>query len=417
MQSKPSEKRKRRTPGIDVRHSRSCALQHGGGGCTCVPSARAWVFDKRSGTKIRKTFSGKGAYSAAKAWRHDALSAISRRTLAPRTKLTLREAAETWLDAIERGEVLSRFRRPYAPSVCRQYRADFRNYIFPFLGTEKLQDVTADDLQSLIDKLVGEGLSGSRVRGVIVPLQSLFRRYRRQVLVDPSDGLDLPEAAGRREQVVTPTEAAELLDALPESERALWGAALYSGLRRGELQALRVSNLHGLDGKGVACISVQHSWDPISGQKSPKSLAGVREVPLPETLRAMLAGHIKRAGRSGDNFVFGREQSAVFTASHVRKRANDAWAKANAKRSEEKKQPLQAVTLHVCRHTYATWLDAAGISETRSARYLGHALATISGRYRHRLDGQLVEDAARLDAWLQGAVAGKVVALPQADVA
>jgi integrase len=254
---------------------------------------------------------------------------------------------------------------------------------------------------------------------VLVALQALYRRHRRQVLSDPTDGLDLPEAAGRREHVVDPKEGLELLDALDawaksesddettvRSDKALWATALLAGLRRGELQALRVSDLHGLDGEGAAWIHVASSWDPVAGRKDPKSRAGVREVPIPERLRVILAEHVEAAGRSGDNLVFGRTGSDPFTPSYLRKRALKAWV-------EVKRPP----TLHELRHTYSTWLDSAGISETRADRYMGHADGGVARRYRHQLEHQLREDAERIEAWIAGAIEGKVVALPRADVA
>jgi hypothetical protein len=42
---------------------------------------------------------------------------------------------------------------------------------------------------------------------------------------------------------------------------------------------------------------------------------------------------------------------------------------------------------------------------------MGHANPSVRARYRHQLEGQLVEDAARLDDYLGGAPGGKVVAL------
>jgi hypothetical protein len=56
--------------------------------------------------------------------------------------------------------------------------------------------------------------------------------------------------------------------------------------------------------------------------------------------------------------------------------------------------------LHLARHAFGSFCDAAGISETRSDRYLGHARRTTSDRYRHRVLGQLAEDAKLLDAYL-----------------
>src|SRR4051794_39673446 len=215
--------------GIRVRHSRGCRSRDGGG-CNCSPSYEAWVFDSRAvvhergcasreggncgcrtirGSKVRKTFP---TLAAAKGWRGDASNGVRRGTLRPTVTLTLEQAAEQWLEQAERGEVLSRHRRPYKPSVLRTYAADLRRYVLPDFGAVKLGDVTADDLQALVDRLVGAGLSGSKVRNVLVPLQALYRRHRRQVFSDPTDGLDLPEPGGRRERAVSPALAAALLE-------------------------------------------------------------------------------------------------------------------------------------------------------------------------------------------------------------
>jgi hypothetical protein len=42
---------------------------------------------------------------------------------------------------------------------------------------------------------------------------------------------------------------------------------------------------------------------------------------------------------------------------------------------------------------------------------MGHANPSVQARYRHQLEGQLAEDVARLEEWLVGTAAGKVVAL------
>lgn len=389
--------------GIRTRHSRACRSR-AGGNCNCEPSYEAWIFDKRSERKIRRTFH---SLSEAKNWRADATTAVRKGGLRAPSRLTLRDAAEAWLEQAERGEVLSRYRRPYKPSVLRGYRADFERYVFPALGGVRLADVSADDFQALVDRLVGSGLSGSKVRNVLVPCQALYRRHRRQMLADPTDGLDLPEAGGRRERVAAPAEAAALLESLPDDQRALWATALYAGLRRGELRALRVADV------GAESIAVERGWDDFEGEIDPKSKAGVRRVPLMGTLRSILAGHLERTGRRGDELVFGRMPRAPFTPSHVQDSADEAWAAAAAGafiRGES--LGVDRVTPHECRHSFSTYLDAAGISETRADRYMGHSNPSVANRYRHQLEGQLAEDAARLDEYLRGATAGKVVPLP-----
>jgi integrase len=403
----------RATPGIVTRHSRTCPSRKGGAcGRPCTPSFEAWVYDARSGKKIRRSFP---TLSAAKGWRSDASAAVRRGALrATSASVTLREAALEWLDAAERGEVLSRNRRPYKPSVLRGYRADLERYVFPLLGSRRLASVTADDFQALVDRLVGDGKSGSKVRNVLVPAQALYRRHRRQVLANPTDGLDLPAPGGRRDRAATPTEAARLLEALPEGHRPLWACAFYAGLRRGELRALRCCDVD----FAASAIRVRRGWDDFEGPIDPKSLAGVRDVPLVATLAAILEAHLERTGRSGEDLVFGRTRSAPFTPTHVAEVAAEAWASLAVAEFARRAAGLGAsgvdvdrYTLHEGRHSFSTYLDAAGISETRADRYMGHSNPSVASRYRHQLAGQLVEDAARLDAYLTGATAGKVVAI------
>src|SRR5262249_35422276 len=152
---------------------------------------------------------------AAKVWRASATTNAAEARGATATALpTLREASLVWLDACERGEVLSRNRRPYKPHTLRDYRADLERHVYDDLGAMRLDEVTADDCQALVDRLIGSGLSGSKARNVLVPLQSLYRRHRRQVRADPTSDLDLPEPGKRRERVASPAEAAALLEAL-----------------------------------------------------------------------------------------------------------------------------------------------------------------------------------------------------------
>jgi integrase len=382
--------------GISVRHSRACATQADKSAkCTCRPSFRAEVFDKRNGKKLRKTF---GNLAEAKGWRHDAASALRKGTLRAPTKTTLREAAEEWLDKCESGEILSRKKVAYKPSTLRGYRADLRDYLYDDLGALKLSDVTADDLQALIDRLVGSGLSGQRVRNIIVPMQALYRRNRRQVPVDPTRDLDLPAPGVSREWTRPASDVAELLAAASDEDRAIWACAAYAGLRLGELQALQVNHVgeHGID--------VEYGWDPKEGRVTPKSQAGIRRVPVPEILRGLLKTHLERIGRRGDELIFGRTTTAPFTQTNIQRRADRAWKSAE----------LERTSFHPLRHFYKSALDHAGISESRADRYAGHSDGRVANSYRHLLEGQLAADAQQLNEYLFGTSSGKVVPLSSA---
>ena len=70
-----------------------------------------------------------------------------------------------------------------------------------------------------------------------------------------------------------------------------------------------------------ACINVEHGWDVKVGEIDPKSQAGFRDVPMTETLWHEVDAHIERTGRSGNDLLFGRNESAPFTDRNMRKRA------------------------------------------------------------------------------------------------
>ena len=102
----------------------------------------------------------------------------------------------------------------------------------------------------------------------------------------------------------------------------------------------------------------------------------------------------------GEGFYFGSEDAAVRLLADCR---------AGGSRLEGG-GPEPRITLHSCRHSYSTFLDAAGVSETRA----DHLHGPCPPRRAEPLPAprQYAEDAARLDAYLSGATSGKVVPLP-----
>jgi integrase len=205
---------------------------------------------------------------------------------------------------------------------------------------------------------------------------------------------------------------------LPEFERALWATAFYAGLRRGELRGLRVQDVD-LDANR---IRVEQSWDVKEGPIAPKSRAGLRTVFVLDALRPFLEA-VTEDGRDPAALFFGPTATTAFEPRAKDRKARRAWTAENERRQKEAEESdteatlVEWFTLHEARHSFSTFMDHAGVSETRADRYMGHAAPGVAGRYRHLLPGQLAEDAKRLDEYLAGATAGKVVALPRAETA
>jgi integrase len=159
-----------------------------------------------------------------------------------------------------------------------------------------------------------------------------------------------------------------------------------AGLRRGELKALRVSDVD-LD---AGVIRVERSVDDKGFVGETKGRTK-RAVPIPALLRKRLREHLLRTGHRDDEVLFASSSGGFFTASCVTARADKAWEDAK----------LERVTLHECRHCYASYMIAAGCNVKALSSYMGHATIAITlDTYGHMLPGNEEEAATLLDAYL-----------------
>jgi integrase len=62
---------------------------------------------------------------------------------------------------------------------------------------------------------------------------------------------------------------------------------------------------------------------------------------------------------------------------------------------------LERLTLHACRHTFASLMVAAGVNAKALSTFMGHATISITlERYRHLMPGSEEEAAGLLDDYL-----------------
>ena len=62
---------------------------------------------------------------------------------------------------------------------------------------------------------------------------------------------------------------------------------------------------------------------------------------------------------------------------------------------------MKPITLHECRHTFASMLIASGLNLKSVSVYMGHAdISTTLDIYGHLMPGSEVVDATRLNEWL-----------------
>ena len=384
--------------GIRKRHSKGCSAR-AGGRCNCNAGWEASIYLSREGRKLRRTFARE---SEAKSWRTDAQAAA--KVQSPRTpsQITVEQAAWLWLEAARSGAVRDRSGHHYKPGTLREYGRALDLRVLPEFGDTRLSELTRADLQDFVDRLLDRKLGASTIRNTMNPLQAIYRHAVRRelVAVNPTREVDLPAARGRRERIATAVEAARLIATLPDSDRPIWATAFYAGLRRGELQALRASDID----LGRAEIAVQRSWDQYEGPIAPKSKAGIRTVPILGVLRDQLDA---RALATGSDLVFGRGRDDPFAPKAIADRAKRAWEAANKREREaaerEGRDPelLRPITLHECRHTFASLLIDAGVNPKAIQEFMGHAtIEETFSRYGHLMPGARDQARELVDAYM-----------------
>jgi integrase len=118
-------------------------------------------------------------------------------------------------------------------------------------------------------------------------------------------------------------------------------------------------------------------------------------VPVPSVLGELLIAQRARKGpTTGSALVFGEDDKTPFQPERLYRNADSVWHHAGIR---------ERLRLHQARHTYASFMIAAGINAKALSSFMGHASITVTfDLYGHLMPGSEAEGAALLDAYLDG---------------
>jgi integrase len=149
---------------------------------------------------------------------------------------------------------------------------------------------------------------------------------------------------------------------------------------------------------------VRASWDQQAGRVEPKSESGKRDVPVIGRLRELLTVQ-RMSAKWETGLVFGRAADQPFNSSTINNRAVRAWKLARSKqalRQVPEAARMKPIGLHEARHTFASYLIAAGLDLKTISTYMGHASVSFTiDRYGHLLPDSHADQVARLDAFFE----------------
>ena len=147
----------------------------------------------------------------------------------------------------------------------------------------------------------------------------------------------------------------------------------------------------------AARSAVRESWDPKEGAIAPKTRTSRRTTPVPGVLRDLLIDHRLRPGtRPSDALVFA---DAGWRSVPGDRRLPPRRPRLDARRS------LGRLRLHQARHTYASFMIAAGVNAKALSSFMGHSSIKVTfDLYGHLMPGTEAQAAALLDTYLGGEV-------------
>jgi integrase len=399
---------KTRYQGVYVRHRLDCTVEQGGT-CDCSPSYWGRVWD-RAVNKHRKTRMMQSIAEARNA-RSDLQASLRAGKVPAHGSMRVATAIDAYLKAIDAGTALNKHGRPYKPSAFRDLQGALEGYVRPQLGHRRLADLRRRDVQGLVDKMTPDK-SGSRVRTVVNAIRSLYAWAQDRELVehDPAARVRLPAMnAAPRDRVATVAEMQTLLAALDPADALPYALAVYATARRAEIRHARVGDVD-LD------LGVIHLGADERGRKS---RAAQRAVPIVKPLAVLLRRDFMRRGRPDLAALLcpgrkpGGRNSGLLSFEGLQKRVDDIWEPKDEHGNLAGKKIGRRITAHECRHTCASWFDAAGVRPVIVSQFMGHAAPAhqvgaariTQERYTHVLPGEIGRAQELLDRWLAQSVA------------
>ena len=139
-----------------------------------------------------------------------------------------------------------------------------------------------------------------------------------------------------------------------------------------------------------------------------KSPDGIRAVKLSPSCRAELIGWRNLLGAGSSEWVFPNFDNQRH---RLQNGGRKAWA------NTLKKAGLQYFPIYHLRHTFATRLTTAGVSQQTIAQMLGHSSTQIVPRYAQVMDQNRLDAMKKLEELKKAAISSQETAEPAGDEA
>ncbi len=308
-----------------------------------------------------------------------------------------RSEAERWLAAVRtdiaRGDYVdprlarARFREwadewaattsHLKPKTRANYEGSLRRYVLPAFADRPVASIQQVDVRRFVADLVAAGAGPATIEVARKVLRLVLGTAQGSGAIkgNPCDGVKIPRAAKAEMLFLTAEEVEALAATIDAPYGILVRFAAYTGMRAGEIGALRVGRLDLVRGR----VEVAESVTEVEGQGlvygSTKTYER-RAVPLLPSIRDELAIHVAPRARDADAFVFAAPNGGPLRHRNFYRRQFKPALKAAGLPA--------ALRFHDLRHTCASLLIALGAHPKAIQERLGHSSITVTlDRYGH----------------------------------
>ena len=275
------------------------------------------------------------------------------------------------------------------PYTIVTYRGVIRNHLKPNLGAVRLCDLTTDQVQKMVRKLVNAGKAPKTIKNTMTVLNSaLEQAVKEQVILrNPAKYAKLPSVQAPEIKTLSVEEIAAFMDAAEGCQYyAPLMCCLFLGLREGEALGLAWEHIDFENGKALICQQLQKEKTAHGAFyiKHSTKTGQSRTLDLPDFLMDILKEeqHRQTLARIAAGPAWGNEWGLCFTdALGGCINPHTLWA--NFKRIA-KSIGLPDARVHDLRHTNATLALVNGVDLKTVQANLGHSTASFTlQRYVH----------------------------------
>ena len=304
--------------------------------------------------------------------------------------ITVGEWADIWLKT---------FKSNVAHNTYVRYEGIINNQIKPCIGNNSIKKIRLNMVQAMINDL-RDKFAPATVKKIKDVMHQMFQQAIKSqyITLNPADGVEIPKLS-QKDRDVIPEEHIQSIEKFCESYKygAFVMCLLYTGMRRGEILALKVSDID-WENKVIRVNKAVEFKKNTPNIKVPKTPKSNRNIPILNVLEPYLKAVIQN--KNEDDMVFCKDNGAIYDKSGIQmlfrnfnKQYNEYLGNTDL--------PVH-FTMHQFRHTFCTILYNAGIDVKIAQDFLGHSSVNVTlGIYTHLNEERRAIGADKINKYIE----------------